>query len=177
MSVEVTYFVHGTTIDNETNKCTGWVGGELSELGIKQSKELINQIDGKWFDVIIASDLKRAVDSARLTWIDREILQDSRLRECNLGKKTLADESAVIYEEHIDIPFEDGECMKDVEKRISDLVKYLKENYDGKKVALVAHRAPQLAFEVIANNKNWEQALEEDWRKKKAWKPGWVYVV
>jgi len=33
----------------------------------------------------------------------------------------------------------------------------------------MAHRAPQLAFEMILNNKTWEQAISEDWRKDKAW--------
>lgn len=49
MSVKIIYFVHGTTTDNETGKATGWAGGELSELGIKQAKELKNQIKDKDF--------------------------------------------------------------------------------------------------------------------------------
>ncbi len=43
MAVKITYFVHGTTTDNETHRSTGWNPGELSELGIKQSKELKDQ--------------------------------------------------------------------------------------------------------------------------------------
>ncbi len=38
--MRITYFVHGTTIDNETGLATGWAGGELSELGVKQAKDL-----------------------------------------------------------------------------------------------------------------------------------------
>lgn len=40
MSVKFTYFVHGTTIDNEQHISSGWKDVELSELGVKQSKEL-----------------------------------------------------------------------------------------------------------------------------------------
>ncbi len=45
------------------------------------------------------------------------------------------------------------------------------------KMSIVAHQAPQLAPDVILNGKTWEQAIDEDWRKKKAWQPGWVYQI
>jgi len=53
----------------------------------------------------------------------------------------------------------------------------LKNNYDGQSVAIVAHKAPQLALEVLLNGKTWEQAFADDWRKKKAWQPGWNYIL
>ena len=64
-----------------------------------------------------------------------------------------------------------------MEERINDFIKYLKNEYDGKTVGIVAHRAPQLAFEVLTKNLTWEEALENDWRKHKAWQPGWEYIV
>ena len=36
MSVNITYFVHGTTYDNQDHKATGWLPGELSPKGIEQ---------------------------------------------------------------------------------------------------------------------------------------------
>ena len=74
-------------------------------------------------------------------------------------------------------PFPNGESYKDVEKRIANFLEFLKQNYNGKHVAIVAHQAPQLALEVLIKGKTWEQAVDEDWRKKKAWQPGWEYVV
>ena len=62
-------------------------------------------------------------------------------------------------------------------KRIKDFIDFLKENYDGKPIAIVAHQAPQLALDVILGGKAWEQAIDEDWRKKKAWQPGWNYSI
>ena len=58
MSVKITYFVHGTTTDNETGKATGWLPGELSELGRKQAIELSVQAADKKFDAVYCSDLK-----------------------------------------------------------------------------------------------------------------------
>ena len=54
---------------------------------------------------------------------------------------------------------------------------YLKENYDNKKVAIVCHKAPQLAFDVITNNMTWEEALANDWRIEHKWQPGWKYTI
>ena len=48
---------------------------------------------------------------------------------------------------------------------------------DNKTVAIVAHRAPQLAFEVITMNKTWEEAIKDDWRNTKSWQPGWRYEI
>ena len=56
-------------------------------------------------------------------------------------------------------------------------VGFLKENYENKTIAIVAHRAPQLALEVITKNITWEEAIEKDWRKTKDWKPGWEYII
>lgn len=67
--------------------------------------------------------------------------------------------------------------MVDVEARLRDFCDYLLENYDGKTVALVAHKAPQLALEVITKKISWEEAIEKDWRKTKAWQPGWFYEI
>ena len=86
MPVTITYFVHGTTTDNEQHLGTGWLPGELSALGIEQSKKLREQVSDERFDVVFCSDLKRAVDSAKFAFEGTyEIIPDNRLRECNYG--------------------------------------------------------------------------------------------
>ena len=176
MNVKITYFVHGTTTDNENKISTGWAQGELSELGITQAKELGKLVENEKFDLIFCSDLKRAVDSAELGFGDKyKIIQDKRLRECNYGDLNETPEHNVIYENHIDEPFPNGENLKDVKKRLADFLEFLKTNYNEKHIAIVAHKAPQLALEVLLNNKTWTEAIETDWRKTKAWQPGWGY--
>ena len=179
MSVKITYFVHGTTTDNEQNKATGWLPGELSELGVQQAKDLGKLVADQQFDVFFCSDLKRAVDSAQLGFGDRyEVIPDARLRECNYGdnngKPENFKEDMTLF---VDTPFPNGESYKDVGKRIGDLLSLLKENHDGKHVALLAHQGPQIALEVLLNGKTWEQAINEDWRETKAWQPGWEYTL
>lgn len=178
MAVTITYFVHGTTTDNENKLSTGWLDGQLSEKGIKQSIELKNKILIQDFDMVFCSDLKRAIDSANYTFKgEKQIKQDPRIRECNYGLLNGKDSKLVVYEDHILEEFPQGESLIQVEERVRDFVQYLRKEYDGRQVAIVAHKAPQLALEVILNHKSWEQAIEEDWRKTKNWKPGWLYIA
>lgn len=181
MAVRITYFVHGATVDNEQHISSGWKDAELSELGVKQSVALKEQTKDKTFDIVFCSDLKRAHTSAKLAWEGvYPIIPDARLRECNYGKLNGALETIVEpmqEKECIKNKFPGGESYEDVKVRMADFLEFLKKNYDGKQVAIVAHKAPQLSLDVLLKDKTWEQALAEDWRKTKAWQPGWEYNV
>ncbi len=178
MAIKITYFVHGTTTNNEKEISSGWFDVELSDLGIKQSIELKDKIKDKKFDVVFCSDLKRAIDSANLTFKGLvPIISDKRLRECNYGKYN-AQSSIIVepmQEKCIIEKFPEGESYEDVKDRIIDFLEFLKKDYSGKSVAIVAHKAPQFALDVLLKGKTWEQAFTEDWRKRKAWQPGWEY--
>ncbi len=181
MSINIIYFVHGTTTDNEQHISSGWKNVELSELGIQQSIELKDKTKDQKFDVIFCSDLQRAHKSALLAWEGiYEIIPDARLRECNYGNLNGASSDIVEpmqEEECIKKPFPNGESYEDVKNRIADFLDFLKKNYDGKKVGIVGHKAPQLSLDVLLKDKTWEKALAEDWRKTKSWKPGWEYQL
>lgn len=108
-----------------------------------------------------------------------KIIQDERLRECNYGdfNGTSAEDFKDRIEEYIVTPFPNGESYKDVETRLASFVNFLKDKFDGKHIAIVAHQGPQLALDVLLRNKTWDQAIAEDWRKSKAWQPGWDYTA
>ena len=175
MRTRIIYYVHGTTYDNEAKKCSGWKQVELNDLGKEQALNLGKNTPYK-FDVLFTSDLKRAVDSASLAFPSFKPKQDARLRECNYGDYDGKDKKLVVYEDHIDISFPNGESLKDVEARIKDFLKYIYKNYKGKTIGIIAHRAPQLAFEVITKNITWQEANASDWRKSGNWQPGWEYT-
>lgn len=179
MAVRIIYFVHGTTTDNEKDLATGWLPGELSEKGRQQAVDLGGLVKEK-FDAVFCSDLKRAVDSARLGFGEKyEIKEDSRLRECNYGdwNGVPVAQFKDNLEKYINKPFPNGESYRDVERRLTDFLEFLKKDYAGKSVAIIAHQAPQLALEVLLKGRTWEQAMVEDWRKTKSWQPGWVYEL
>lgn len=178
MSVKITYFVHGTTTDNENHISSGWFDAPLSALGIKQSKELTALTADKQFAVVFCSDLTRAVDSATITWSDMyPIVQDARLRECNYGDYNAKASDVVepLQEKSITTPMPNGESYEMVKDRIASFLSDLKRNYDDKHVAIVGHKAPQLALDVLLKGMTWEEAFATDWRKTKAWKAGWEY--
>lgn len=96
MSVDITYFVHGATTDNEAGISSGWYDAPLSESGVRQARELKDKIRGKHFDAVFCSDLIRASETAKLTFSDMApIMPDARLRECNYGKYNAQSSSIV----------------------------------------------------------------------------------
>ena len=177
MSIQIIYFVHGTTYDNTMGKCSGWKQAELTDIGKERAIKLGEMRKDTHFDFIFTSDLIRAIDSANLAFPNVKKIQDRRLRECNYGNLDGRDKSLVVYEEHIEKPFPNGESLRDVEKRIKDFIHFLKDNYEGKTLGIVAHRAPQLAFEVLTKDISWEEANKNDWRKTNSWQPGWDYTI
>jgi probable phosphoglycerate mutase len=74
---------HGETTYSASRRVAGWNNPPLTEIGRKQAKALRSVIDGRRFEGVWASDLDRAVESARLAWGEPRV--DRRLRECNFG--------------------------------------------------------------------------------------------
>lgn len=180
MSIKINYFVHCSSVDNKNGISSGWFDSPLSELGVRQSVELKEKIKDKKFDVVFCSDLIRAIDSAELTFHGNvPIISDKRLRECNYGEYNAKLSSFVepLQDKFIKEKFPRGESYEDVKVRVTDFLNFLKNNYDGKNVAIVSHKGPQLSLEVLLNGKTWQQAFTEDWRKTKTWRPWWEYQL
>ncbi len=173
--MKIIYYVHGTTYDNASKCASGWKDVELNEQGKEQASNLGKNTPYK-FDVLFTSDLTRAITSAKLAFPQFEPITDTRLRECNYGNLDGKDKKLINYEKHINEPFPNGESLLDVEKRVRNFLKDLKEKYKDKTIGIIAHRAPQLALEVITKNISWEDAIKNDWRKTGDWAPGWEYI-
>lgn len=172
--MKIIYYVHGTTYDNASKKCSGWKQVELNDLGREQAVNL-GKNTPYHFDILFTSDLVRAIDSANLAFPNIEKRQDSRLRECNYGDLDGGDKKLVRYEEHIEEPFPNGESLMDVQKRIQEFLLDTLKKYPDKTIGIMAHRAPQLAIEVLTKHYSWEDAISKDWRKTGDWQPGFEY--
>ena len=48
MKTNLIYFVHGTTYDNASKKCSGWKQVELNDLGKKQANKNDWRKTGNW---------------------------------------------------------------------------------------------------------------------------------
>ena len=171
--IQIYFFTHGTTTDNEKKIASGWSNPGLSELGINRVKELKKITDKYDFDMVFCSDLDRAEQTAKILFGDNsKIIKDKRLRECNYGVMEGKSTGLLSFGEHIDIPFKGGESLIDVENRVRDFLSELGNYY---KIAIIGHRATQLALEVILNKLSWSQAIKSDWRISGSWQPGWIY--
>ncbi len=176
--ISLTYFVHGTTTDNENDISSGWQDCDLSPLGVQQSLALKETLKDRHFDAVFCSDLGRAKKSAEIVF-GNNVIVDDRLRECNYGDYNgkSCDIVEPLQEKMIKEKFSNGESYEEVKVRMADFVEMLKKDYADKTVAVVAHKAPQLALDVLLKNKTWQEAFDTDWRNTKSWQPGWEYTI
>ncbi|MEU6779307.1 phosphoglycerate mutase family protein [Nonomuraea angiospora] len=74
MAVTLVYETHSITVDNETGIATGWLPGELSARGRDLAVELGARRTA--VDVVYASDLGRAVETAEMAGFLRDVMDE-----------------------------------------------------------------------------------------------------
>ena len=81
---------HGETYDNERQIMQGQTPGELNDNGIRQAEELSLQLADAHFDAVVASDLWRSVQTARIVAQPHalEVVTTPLLRERDWGSFT-----------------------------------------------------------------------------------------
>lgn len=168
---------HATTTDNEAKLASGWNDIDLSEAGVEQTHQPVKRSKERGIQVIFTSDLQRAVKTGVPTAKELRIplYVDERLRECNYGElsqkpKERVDEQKV---QRITEPFPEGESYEDCMKRMGEFLDYLKQNFDGKTVMVIGHRATQYGLEHHILGKSIEQCLTDPWQ----YQPGWKYEL
>ncbi len=174
--VEVIFESHRTTYDNEAHKASGHFDVALSPLGEEQAKELGERRQGKHFDAIFYSDLERSYKTAGIAFGDRfPIIKDARLRECDYGDMTRVPSDQVDAEKpkRATEPFPNGESYAQTTARMQSFLEDLAENYEGKKVMIIGHRATQYALENLINKIPLEKIIPALWH----WQPGWKYTL
>jgi len=174
--VDIVFEAHGTTYDNEMKLSSGYNDVALSPLGIEQSRQMGERYKDDFFDAIFCSDLKRSYKSAEIAFDGRwPIVKDVRLRECNYGDFTQKPSDIVEKEKpnHIHVPFPNGESYDQTIVRMQDFLKDLFENYFGKRVMIIGHRATQYGLENIINGVSLEKLVSTPFK----WQPGWKYTL
>jgi len=88
VAVRIVYETHSTSENNEQDIATGWLGGCLSRAGREQARRLGDRRRDDGIDLVIASDLNRAVETAQIAFEGSRIpvRLDWRLRECDYGE-------------------------------------------------------------------------------------------
>jgi len=184
MPVKILFVSHATTLDNETDKSSGWFDVCLSPLGYQQAHEMGERNSDRHIDAIFCSDLQRSYLSAEIGFAGRitrmdgapgiPIFRDARLREIDYGDLTRADTSLTKQKtEHIEISFPNGESYTDSNARMKDFLDELCANYDGKTVLVVGHRATQYALEHFILGIPMTDVVAAKFK----WQPWWEYSL
>ena len=173
--MKIYFAAHGTTKDNEAKIASGWKDVELSELGIKQSKELGERFRNIKLNLLCVSDLKRAIDTAKIAFNDSiPTVTDERLRELNYGDFNGKPSEIVepMKQDHIEKPFPNGESYKGAVARTQSFYKELKTTHPNATILVIGHRATHYGLETLAG-KTIEECLSIPFK----WQPYWEYEL
>lgn len=177
MVVQVVYETHASTVDNENGIATGWLPGELSATGRRNARELGTRRRDDGIDLVISSDLARAVQTAEIAFAgaDVPVVTDPRLREVDYGELNGAPVDAVHQQrrERVDTPFPGGQSYRAVSEAVNGLLGELLRDRDGQRVLLVGHAATRFALDHLLTGRPLESAVVAPF----AWREGWTYEL
>ena len=142
---------HGETVDNANQIMQGQTQGELNANGIQQAHEFSEQWKEKEIDIILASDLKRAIDTARIIAEPHrlDVLTTPLLRERDWGSFTgrfIPDLKGEVWPDDI-------ETQENLLSRAGEFIAYVKQTFPGKKVLAVGHGIINKAIQSYYYNK------------------------
>jgi alpha-ribazole phosphatase len=141
---------HGQTDWNAQQRYQGHSDLPLNQTGSQQARQLAERLQAQTFDIVLSSDLQRALQTAEILIGSRQIkLQpDPRLREMNFGmlEGHTFDQARERWPEIItkwladyNQPPEGGERIDEFELRVSRFYTELRQSYAEKTVLIVAH--------------------------------------
>jgi broad specificity phosphatase PhoE len=177
VSVQVVYETHATTVDNENGIATGWLPGVLSATGRDNARELGRRRHDDEIDLVITSDLARAVETVEIAFTssDVPIITDPRLREVDYGDLNGA-RVDVIHRQRRDrvaTPFPGGQSYRVVTIGVRTLLDDLLRDRGGQRVLLVGHAATRFALDNLLTGRPLETAVVAPF----AWREGWTYEL
>ncbi len=135
---------HGQTEWNKQDKICGLTDVELTDEGREQAKELAKSLKDTNIEVIIASPLKRAVETAGYISeaINIPVITDERLIEQNFGifeGTYRKGQDFLNNKRNFAYRYPGGESMMQVAQRTYSLLDEIRDKYAGKDVLLVCH--------------------------------------
>jgi 2,3-bisphosphoglycerate-dependent phosphoglycerate mutase len=147
----VTMVRHGETEWNVAMRLQGKQDSNLTKNGLHQVKLVSDALSTYNFDILISSDLGRAMKTAEI--INKkhnlEIISDSSLRERNFGimegltREQIQDRYPEVFNGYMDrkdiycIP--EGESLVDFYERVTIGLRHLTKTYAGKNMLIVSH--------------------------------------
>ena len=143
---------HGETVDNARQIMQGQTQGELNENGIRQAEQVRDEWADRPLDAIVASDLKRSVDTASIIAAPHHLKVETTplLRERDWGGFTgryIPDLKGEVWPDDI-------ETLENLLSRASEFIAYIRDTYPGKKVLAVGHGIMNKAIQAVYYKKS-----------------------
>jgi len=177
MTVQLVYETHSTSVDNEIGRATGWLGGTLSATGREQARALGERRRNDGIDLVVASDLNRAVETARIAFEGSGIpvTLDWRLRECDYGDLNGMPRALLDAERRgrLDEPFPGGESWRQAVARVVGALDEIGRDLGGRRVLLIGHVATRWALDHALGGVPLEALVDAPF----AWQEGWEYTL
>lgn len=139
-------------MDNANQIMQGQTQGELNENGLRQARELSESWKDREIDVVLASDLKRSMDTARIIAEPHqlEVLTTPLLRERDWGSFT----GRFIPSLKGEVWPDDIETLENLLSRAGEFITYVKTTFPGKKVLAVGHGIINKAIQAVYYGKS-----------------------
>jgi broad specificity phosphatase PhoE len=168
-----------TSVDNEAGRASGHADVPLSALGRQQAQELRQHYATEALDAIFYSDLQRASTTAQIVFSGRDLplMPDARLREYDYGDLTQYPTAQVEKEfpQRITEPFPHGESLLMVVQRVGAFLHDALQEYDGKTIVVIGHRATRYGLEYWCGDASLEEIVRMPWQWREI--PIWRYKL
>jgi probable phosphoglycerate mutase len=142
---------HGETSWNLASRIQGHSDSPLTPAGVRQAQALAQRMQGERFDVLVSSDLGRALETARIVAgaTGHAVVADPRFRERNFGDAEgltygeldheFPDAFSKVRETDPDYVIPNGESRRQMFERVKSSFEALAREHPGKCVAVVSH--------------------------------------
>ena len=138
---------HGETVDNANKIMQGQTQGRLNEEGVRQARQLRDELADEPFDAIVSSDLHRAIETARILAEPHgmEVATTPLLRERDWGSFT----GRYIPDLKDEVWPDDIETLEALQARSRAFLDFIRSDYAGKRVLAVGHGIVNKAIQAV----------------------------
>ena len=138
---------HGETVDNANKIMQGQAQGRLNDEGVRQARLLSDHLAETDIDAVVASDLKRSVDTARILAAPHglEVVTTILLRERDWGSFT----GRYIPDLKDEVWPDDIETLDALLARAGRFLDLIRSRYPGKTVLAVGHGIINKAIQAV----------------------------
>ena len=141
---------HGETVDNARQMMQGQSQGQLNATGVAQAEEARDRMAGVRFDAIVASDLRRSIETAEIMALPHSITVTTTplLRERDWGDFTgrfIPDLKGEPWPPNV-------ESMEHMMARAAEFLDFIRQHWPSSQVLAVGHGIMNKAIQAVLLN-------------------------